>query len=547
MKPRPYQQQAIDSAKEFFDGGGRSSLIVCPTGTGKTVIFAHLADHFVGKGRVMVLAHREELLDQAKEKLNRIVGYDVSVERAENWSNEGMFKSRVVVSSVQTQNAGTKKRNGGRMMRFNPNEFSLLIIDEAHHAVARTYRTCIAHYGSNHDLKILGVTATPDRHDESALGKVFDHVAYEYGVVDAIDDGWLVPIKQQFVQCEDLDFSGCRTTAGDLNGADLARVMEYERNLHEVVGPTIDIADGRKTLLFASSVAHAERMTEILNRHQADCARIVTGKTPGEERREMLRAYRENRFQFLCNVGVATEGFDIPDIAVVAMARPTKSRALYAQMLGRGTRPVAPVDKFEQAEERQTAIANSEKPTLLVLDFVGNSGRHKLISTGDILGGDYSDAVVARAEESAKKATGEVDIRDELDRAAREIQNELDEERRKAIRSKARYRSESVSPFDTLNISTRRIPAWHKGREITEKQKAFLEKCGISIGPEMGFAHASQLIEGLMARRKHGMATYRQVKLLERYGYDTAAAFSFEEASKKITAIKANGWKRMAV
>ena len=261
---RPYQTDAVSKVHEAWKDH-RSALIVLPTGTGKTIVFSHIAGTV--RGRVMVIAHREELIAQAAQKIQVITGDEADVEMGEFWASEGVFsRSRVVVSSVQTQNAGMG--GDGRMSRFDPSQFDLLIIDEAHHATAPTYRRLIDHYRQNPNLKVLGVTATPDRADEEALGQVFESVAFDYEIVDAIADGWLVPVRQRAVYVEGLDYSSVRTTAGDLNGADLARILEYEEALHGIAHPTMELVGTRKSLVFAASVAHAERLAEIFNRHR---------------------------------------------------------------------------------------------------------------------------------------------------------------------------------------------------------------------------------------------------------------------------------------
>jgi superfamily II DNA or RNA helicase len=450
-------------------------------------------------------------------------------------------KARVVVSSIQTQCAG---RNGDtRMKRFDPREFALLVVDEAHHATAPTYRRVLEHYGQNPDLKILGCTATPDRHDEEALGQVFDSVAFDYELLDAIRDGWLVPIQQRSVVVDGLDYSSIRTTAGDLNGADLARVMEYEETLHGIAAPTMELAAGRKTLVFAASVAHAERLCEIFNRHRTDCARFVTGTTPKDERRTMLADYAAGKFQMLVNVGVATEGFDEPGIQVVVMARPTKSRALYAQMAGRGTRPLPGlVDAHQEADARRAAIADSAKPACEIIDFVGNSGRHRLVTTADILGGNYSDEVVDRARAKAEEADGAaIDMAEALVDAERELAEERERARRAAIRVKARYTSQVVDPFEVFRIEPWRERGWDTGRQPSEKMLALLERNGIDTAG-LTFTQAKQLVGEIIHRYEERRCSFKQARLLARYGYPTDVPFA--EASRLIDALAKNGWKR---
>jgi superfamily II DNA or RNA helicase len=537
---RNYQDECVDEVFHHLEQV-KSTLIVLPTGTGKTIVFATVAHRWPNK-RVLVVAHREELIFQAVEKIKAVTGEVPAVEMADlraDVADGWIDQARIVVTSVQTM------CRPNRMEQFRPEDFGLLIIDEAHHAPAPIYRRVIDYYGRNPDLRILGVTATPDRHDEEALGRVFESVAYNLEIYQAIDDGWLVGIDQQFVRVEGLDFSAIRTTAGDLNGGDLEAVMVAEKILHGVVVPTIELARDTPTLVFASSVAHAERMAEIANRHRGGCGFCLHGKTPREERRAVLDRYRRGEFQFLFNCGLFLEGFDETRIGCVAIARPTKSRALYAQMIGRGTRPLAgTVDEaWMEAEDRKERIALSDKPSLLVLDFVGNSGRHKLISVADVLGGNYSDDVVEKATRSAqaKSARGEAaDMMTELAEARKRAEEE-ERQRRRAVIARARYGTVRVCPFDVFEVEPRREPGWHKGRLPTPKQLEVLAKSGIPTDG-VSFWQASQLIDQVISRRSKGLCSFKQAKLLAKYGYDVNT--SFEEARRIIDGLAANGWKR---
>lgn len=324
MNLRTYQRDALDAIKAEWEQH-QSTLLVLPTGCGKTVTFAHAIAELCS-GRAMVIAHREELIHQAARTIEAITGTPCDIEMADNRADTNLFrKSRVVVASKDSLHRR-------RLAKFNPDEFGLLIIDEAHHAVAASYCRVMDHFKQNPDLRVLGVTATPDRLDEKALGRVFESAAYVYEVLDAIDDGYLVPIRQRTVSVAGLDFSGVKTVAGDFNQKDLNALMEFEQNLHAVADPIVRLSRWNRTLIFAAGVRHAERLAEILNRHRAGSARFVCGATPKDERQQVLRDYREDRFQHLVSVGVFTEGFDDPGIGMVAIARPTKSRALYAQM-----------------------------------------------------------------------------------------------------------------------------------------------------------------------------------------------------------------------
>ena len=550
MQLRPYQEEAYHCTLEKFKTVD-SAICVLATGLGKTVYAAHLINHFRESGRIMIIAHRAELIYQADNHIQEICDVESDIEMGAEWATSfEEFKADVVISTVQTQVAG---REGGRMTRFDPNEFSLLVIDEAHHAPAATYKRIVEYYKQNPALKILGLTATPDRKDKKAMGQIFEEVAYAYDIRDGIDDGWLVGIEQYSKYLENLDYSQIRTTAGDLNGKDLATVLEYEEIPHAMVDGIMEAAGDKKTLVFAASVPQAEIMTEIFNRHnrKPNSARFVSGKTPKDIRRVMFKDYANKAFQYLVNVGVATEGFDDPGIECVAIARPTKSRTLFAQMIGRGTRPLPGiVDLYSGVVERREAIAASAKPILEVIDFVGNVGKHKLIGPADILGGRYTDEVVELAKKNAEldsdKSKTPVDIVTELQKAEREIakrhQMAEDAIARDHLLLRAKYSTAKINPFNVLDIDPKKEAPWHKGRTPTNGQIKYLEKCGVPIDG-LTFTHASQIIDTMIKRREGGTCTYKQAKVLQKFGFD-ATEMSFKKAGVTIGALAKVGWQK---
>jgi len=551
MKLRPYQKEAYDSTLEKFEIA-QTVLCVMATGTGKTVVVSHVAKVLMKTGRILLLAHREELIFQGADKLEKICDSTPDLEMGENWARNhaAFFKTDIVVSSIQTQNAGRKQR---RMERFDPNEFSLVIVDEAHHSTADSYRRAIDYYSQNPNLKVLGITATPNRTDEEALGEVYEEVAFEYGMRDGVDDGWLVLPRQHSVYVKGLDYSGIRTQLGDLNGKDLAKVMEFEANLHGIADPTVKLTGDKKTLVFAASIAQAERLTEIINRHKPESAQFVCGKTPKEIRRGLFKRYAEGKFQYLVNVGVATEGFDEPSIQVVVMARPTKSRTLYEQMLGRGTRPLTGiVDGIEVPENRIAAIRDSDKPFLLVLDFVGNSGKHKLVTSVDVLGGNYNDRVVEIANKNAEKKSQEgggepVDVITELQEAERQFKEEqrkqVEADERQRLRPNAKFTTAEIDPFQVLDITPWRNRGWDKDAPATKRQVAYIKNNGLD--PDgLKKRHANQIITTIIKKRDSLPCSQKQAKQLKRFGYSTNATKA--QASEIIDKIAANGWKRPA-
>jgi superfamily II DNA or RNA helicase len=488
MQLRPYQTAAVDAARREL-ALHRSTLIVMPTGTGKTVVFADVLERVVARGgRALVLAHRNELLEQAAAKL----GVDCAIEKGRMRAGA----AAVVVASVQSL-------KGKRLAGFDPATFRLIVVDEAHHARAKSYRAILDYFTT---AKVLGVTATPDRADGKGLAEVFDTVAYRYELRDAINDEWLVPLTAKRIEVEGLDLSSVRTTCGDLNAKDLAAVMGAEQALHEVASPLLELAGDRKTVLFTVDVAHARALAEVINRHRPGTARPLDGTASADERRAVLRDFRAGAFRVLANCALLTEGWDEPSVECVAIARPTKSRALYVQMIGRGTR------------------LHADKSDVLILDFVGNSGRHRLINPAHALAGADVDDELAELAHRTASDTGV-----SVERALQEAQLELEVTRqRAAIVARAKFFAEEIDPW-----MPRRAPATseREGRPATERQLELLQRKGIEPPVEISIGDASGIIDGLRAREEAGLCTYKQARLLRRQGLRDAFTFSKQYAS----------------
>ena len=579
---RPYQDEAVESILAELYGAPAvgdepaveshaSTLLVMSTGLGKTVIAAEVLRRRK-PGKALLVAHRTELIYQAKATFENLTGEPVTVEKAERYAR---MDANIVVASVQTLISGMA--GDGRMIAFYPGEFSLVIFDEAHHSVAASWMRVAQYFQQNSNCKLLGLTATPDRADENALGKVYNSVAMTYEIGDAIRDGWLVPLSAIPIRTVGLDYSSIRTTAGDLNGADLAHVMEVEAPLHQMaqgmmeavcqapqdsLKEILDLSDDdpefhremdayltehplRKTLVFCASVVHAEMFCEIVNRWIPGRAAWVCGKTPKDHRKKLFEDYKTGKYMFLFNVSVCTEGYDEPTIEVIVMARPTKSRALYSQMVGRGTRALAGVvDGPETPEERRAAIAASGKKCLDIIDFVGVVGRHVLMTPADILGGNYEDAVVDRANKNMNKSDRKPsDVSEDLEKAREEIEEEKAREaaRRAKVRVAAKYViGASVDPMKMFKVTPYRERGWEKGKEVTGPMKASLERQKL-WREDMPYSEARQIIQGMADRRKKGLSTYRQAKVLAKNGLPTEVPFG--QASSWIDRIAAARWK----
>ncbi len=547
----------------------RSTLYVAATGLGKTFVMSELVLRTLPK-RVLLLAHRTELLWQAREAfLER--GIDSDLEKAELIaSTHEITRAPVVIASVQTLLSGEIDRK--RMTRFDPMDFGLLLYDESHHSVSKGNKTIVDYFlNGNPDLKCVGVTATPDRADEMALGQIFNSVAATRDILFGIENGWLVEIEQVFVPVAGLDFSHVKTTAGDLNGGELAKVMEAESNIQGIVHPTLEalfrlplhaldkiepdhwgkyISENcparRKAIVFTTSVKQAEMLSNIFNRVLPNLAQWVCGKTSDNERENIFKKFKAGETSVLVNVGVTTEGFDDPNVDLIVMARPTKSRSLYCQCIGRGTRTIRGlIDGMDTKQERIQAIANSPKPCVLVMDFCGNSGRHKLISLADILGGKSSDEAKGRALDRAKKQKEPVRMLELLADEEEKIKQEkealrLAEEARKAkLVARVDYSATTISPFDKFQVRYQPPSSWERnnGHFLSEKQRLCLQKNGVdpdSISVSCG--------RKMIAAIFNQPATDAQKRILIKHGYDSSV--SKRDASGIIDALAKNGWRK---
>ena len=551
MKSRPYQKSAEDNTIGLWRSGSTSLLGVMPTGTGKTIVIAGIIRRMFPR-RTLVVAHRQELIWQAKDKIKTVTGFEVDVEMGEykSTTNGDLFKpqARVIVSTIQTLTAGGD--GAGRMGKFNPDDFGLLVIDEAHHSTSSSYRKVMDYFRTNPNLKILGVTATPDRSDKEALGQIFDQVSFDYEILDAIKDGWLVPIQQQMVSIEGLEYGDIRTTAGDLNQADLEAVMMNEKNLQGIASSSIEIVGDRRGIGFASSVAHAKTLSDIFNRHQHGMSGFVHGGTDKEERRKIIFDFAQGKIQWLWNCGVFTEGFDDSGVEVIVMARPTKSRSLYAQMAGRATRPHESIahqlNNVTIASLRRAMIARSVKPSCLIVDPVGNSGKHKLMTTADILGGNVSEQAIEAAKTSARKSGKPVmmaqSLLEEEQRLEEIKQKEQAELARKArLVGKATYKTTTIDPFALFDVKPIANTGTDKGKQFTERQREFLKKRGFDPD-KMDYARGKQLIGIMMERLDKHLCSIKQAAILKRHGCEVNV--NFDQASAMIDQIAKNGWSK---
>lgn len=481
---RDYQQEATEACLRDLKKY-RSSLIVMATGLGKTILFCKLIEKY--EGRVLVLAHLEELLQNARDDLRSITGEAIGTERGDE-HHEG---ERVVVGLIQSVRT--------RLHHFKPNHFSLIIIDEAHHATSKDYRRVIDHFSG---AKVVGLTATDGRADGKSLP--FETCSYRMDILQGTEQGYLVPIRGQRVVITGLDLSRVKRKNEGQGDFD-------EKHLdNEMVKNTAAIADvlttdfiWEKGILFFPGCQSAQLTCEMLNEREPGCAVYIDGMITGKQRRDLIAKLRNGESRWLCNVGIATEGFNWPEASIVGMCSPTLSRPAYAQRVGRGTRPLAGLlNGLSSSGQRKAAIAGSKKPSMLILDFVGISANLDLITAESFLEPVQSD----NPDESETFGTVEKD--------GEEPPEEYE--------------------VETINLNLQAIAKGVKSRTSHEYDE---------FNP---FEASGQVVEGAIDMMKGGLSkdppiSFKQYRQLCKYGVGDES-LTKAEAQKMISFLAGEGW-----
>lgn len=510
---RPYQNEAKAAVLEQWEQGVQRTLLVLPTGCGKTIVFAKISEDCVKRGeRVLILAHRGELLEQAADKIHKACNLNCAVEKAEETSLGSFW--RITVGSVQTL------MRESRLARFMPDYFDTIIIDEAHHAISDSYQRILQHFSG---AKVLGVTATPDRGDMKNLGQVFDSLAYEYTLPRAIREGYLCPIKALTIPLN-LDLTGVSVQAGDFRAADLDTALDPY--LYQIADEMLRNCADRKTVVFLPLVKTSQKFRDILNQRGFHAAE-VNGNS--EDRAEILRDFDDGKYNVLCNSMLLTEGWDCPSVDCVIVLRPTKVRGLYCQMVGRGTR------------------LSPGKKDLLLLDFLWHTQRHELCRPAHL---------ICETEEVAQKMTANLaaagcamDITEAEAQAESDIVAQREESLAKQLSEMRKRKRALVDPLQfEMSIQAQDLSGYVPsfGWEMSppsQKQLDALEKYGIYPNEIENAGKAQLLLERLNKRRMDGLSTPKQIRLLENKGFLHVGEWTFQQASNMITRIAANGWR----
>ena len=514
MELRPYQQEAREAVERQWREGKERTLLVLPTGCGKTIVFAKVTEDCVREGaRVLILAHRGELLDQAADKLAAATGLRCAVEKAESSCLDSWY--RVVVGSVQTLMREV------RLCQFPRDYFDAIIIDEAHHSISESYQRVLRHFDR---ARVLGVTATPDRGDMKNLGQVFDSLAYEYTLPRAIKEGYLSPIKALTIPLR-MDLSGVGVQAGDFKAGDLGTALDPY--LQQIADEMANYCRGRKTVVFLPLVKTSQKFRDILLEHGFAAAE-VNGESP--DRAQTLADFDAGRYNVLCNSMLLTEGWDCPTVDCIVVLRPTKVRSLYCQMVGRGTR-LAP-----------------GKDHLLLLDFLWHTERHELCHPASLI--CESAEVAQRMTENLEAAAGcPLDLEAAEAQACDDVVAQREEALAKQLAEMRRRKRRLVDPLQfEMSIQAEDlsgyVPAfgWEMGPP-SEKQRAVLEKLGILPDAVESAGKAAKLLDRLDKRREAGLTTPKQIRFLEGRGFQHVGTWQFESARRLIDRIAASGWR----
>lgn len=514
MELRPYQEEARQSVEADWKKGIQRTLLVLPTGCGKTIVFSKITEDMVRNGdRVLILAHRGELLEQAADKLQTATGLRCATEKAEETCLGSWY--RVVVGSVQSL------QRPKRLENFSDDYFDTIIVDEAHHCISDGYQAVLQHFSK---AKVLGVTATPDRGDMRNLGTYFENLAYEYTLPKAIKEGYLVPIKALTIPLK-IDVSGVSVQAGDFKASDLGTALDPY--LEGIAQEMMEYCRDKKTVVFLPLVKTSQKFCEILNSKGFRAAE-VNGNS--EDRASVLQAFEEGKYNVLCNSMLLTEGWDCPAVNCVIVLRPTKVRSLYCQMVGRGTR-LAP-----------------GKDHLLLLDFLWNTERHELCRPASLIceNEEVARQMTKNMEESAGLA---LDLEEAEKKASEDVVIQREEALAKQLAEMRRRKRKLVDPLQfEMSIQAEDLSSYVPsfGWEMeppSKKQVDTLEKLGILPDAIDNAGKAAKLLDRLDKRKKEGLTTPKQIRFLEGRGFQHVGTWPFEAAKNLIDRIAAAGWQ----
>lgn len=521
---RAYQRGSVESTiAGFQEPGINRQLNVLATGAGKTVIFSALASlNKMDGGKTLLLAHTDELIDQGIDKCKRVTGMRVAKEKAHSYASR--FE-QIVFGSIQSM-AGDM-----RLSTWKKNHFNRIIVDESHRVLAKSYQKILTHFEEG-GAKVIGFTATPDRGDKQTLLSYFQRVAYEYTLLDACRDGWLVGPVFHTIPLK-IDLTGVKRKETS-EGRDLDRMEVGKRIapfLDQIAREIASRAGKGKILIFLPSVETAQLMSEAMVKAGVSSRWVCGDKNLCPDRTKIVAQHKANHFQALCNMALLTEGYDDDEIQYLIVLRPTEIRSLYAQMIGRGTRPHGSIVKALQmaanAYERVTIIKNSVKPRLIVFDFLWLHEKHNLVQRASL---------VAPSDKVAKEmGQPEGDLVAAVARAQVDLLKKLEDQ----VRKNANRDATTIDPLAMateladVQLADYEPESANDRMSMTERQAEILKRNGIDLGKVKCRGHATALILRITDRYNKGLSNVRQIHFLKELGVD-ATQMTHEEARKRM-------------
>lgn len=479
---------------------------------GKTVCFSQIIKDQLSKGdKVLVIAHREELLNQAAEKIESMTGLKTAREKGQETAIGS--ESKIVIASIRTLQ-GDKRLN-----QFKRDEFGTIVVDEAHHIMADGYQKVMVYF---EDAKVLGVTATADRGDKKDLGNYFDSIAYEYGIKQAVEEGYLCPLVAQTIPI-DIDISNVKTSQGDYQLGELSTAIDPY--LDEIAKQISNICRNRKTIIFTPLVETAKKMRDLLNKYGMKAAE-VDGAT--DNREQILKDFRNNVFNVVVNPIILSEGYDEPSADCMVMLRPTQVRSLFCQAVGRITR------------------LYPGKNNALILDFLWLTQKHNLIRPAALFNDDQD--VIDAVTEEVNSNGGEVDLMMADRQARKRVIKQREESLARQLEEQRCKTAKFVDPLQfAYSVESQEIIQYQPMFKVdykkpTKEQIEWLFDHGINADEIDSYGKAQRIKDTLMERYRKKLSTPKQIRFLEKRGFRRVGLWQFDQASEMIDKIANNNW-----
>jgi superfamily II DNA or RNA helicase len=546
LKYRPYQVQAIDATWKEWDSGVFSTLCISATGTGKSVVTAGTVERMPEDARFLYVVHRKSLAEQAVKQFKKYTNRSVELEmRLHGKGKTHGGRAQIVVAGVQSLEK--------RFKRYSPDEFDFLGTDESHRFAGNTWADVLRYFRPRHRI---GYTATPNRHDGIELigpGCEFDTIAFNFPIVDAIKEGWVVPFRWQVERCRDIDVDSIDRNGNDLSPSSVEKHLSRDPVVAHIVKKMIAASGTGQGIVFCAGVKQVYAINEEFRRQGATSV-AITGKTHETVEWYLDQDFKQNRAQFIVGCEKFIEGYDHPGIEVIGMAALTMSQTRYLQMAGRGSRTIGePVG--ETAEERREWIRNSEKSHCTILDFVGVSRRHSLQFGVNVLGGSFTPEEM----EEAIRLVADQGKSFEIPTIAATAKKNVAERPKPTSGGTFNFKDTAAEKHFTFNNYADPFTVLQLDPKAPQKIVPEEETYGRPFQAARQFLIESKLTEQevsdlcqystvylrdeLKRRSDVGLCTYPQARMLYNLGYDCGEML-YHDAKRKIIAAKSAEWVR---